>query len=190
MLLTRSPLIRPASWASSFDLHVLSTPPAFILSQDQTLRKKLQNDTPTAGNNHRCIHSITWRTRCTTHGGAGTLVNQCVKTIGIKKLGTLLSSQTTDAAGFSTTHSRRFAPEQLLHSRPSGSPCQHRSRRHHDPFDSSSEGFTTLARSTLLSTPCSEPDTSRSPWQAHKPYHDETRFGKPDHLFRNTVSHP
>jgi hypothetical protein len=42
VLLTRSPLIHPASWASSFDLHVLSTPPAFILSQDQTLRKKLQ----------------------------------------------------------------------------------------------------------------------------------------------------
>ena len=40
MLLTRSPLIHPASWASSFDLHVLSTPPAFVLSQDQTLRQK------------------------------------------------------------------------------------------------------------------------------------------------------
>src|SRR5690606_16911197 len=34
------PLIHPASWASPFDLHVLSTPPAFILSQDQTLHKK------------------------------------------------------------------------------------------------------------------------------------------------------
>ena len=33
VLLTRSPL----SIATSFDLHVLSTPPAFILSQDQTL---------------------------------------------------------------------------------------------------------------------------------------------------------
>src|SRR5450830_1897506 len=41
VLLTRSPLIHPASWASSFDLHVLSTPPAFILSQDQTLHKCL-----------------------------------------------------------------------------------------------------------------------------------------------------
>ena len=40
MLLTRSPLITGASTGSSFDLHVLSTPPAFILSQDQTLRKK------------------------------------------------------------------------------------------------------------------------------------------------------
>ena len=41
VLLTRSPLIRGASSASPFDLHVLSTPPAFVLSQDQTLRKCL-----------------------------------------------------------------------------------------------------------------------------------------------------
>ena len=36
VLLTRSPLI---SKRDSFDLHVLGTPPAFILSQDQTLVK-------------------------------------------------------------------------------------------------------------------------------------------------------
>ena len=37
VLLTRSPLhVRPGA-VSSFDLHVLGTPPAFILSQDQTL---------------------------------------------------------------------------------------------------------------------------------------------------------
>ena len=41
VLLTRSPLIHRASSASPFDLHVLSTPPAFILSQDQTLRKRI-----------------------------------------------------------------------------------------------------------------------------------------------------
>jgi hypothetical protein len=40
VLLTRSPLIHQASLASPFDLHVLSTPPAFILSQDQTLHKR------------------------------------------------------------------------------------------------------------------------------------------------------
>ena len=28
-------------WATSFDLHVLGMPPAFILSQDQTLQKKI-----------------------------------------------------------------------------------------------------------------------------------------------------
>ena len=42
MLLTRSPLSpknASASWIP-FDLHVLSTPPAFILSQDQTLQQK------------------------------------------------------------------------------------------------------------------------------------------------------
>ena len=37
VLLTRSPLI---SKRDSFDLHVLGTPPAFILSQDQTLMLK------------------------------------------------------------------------------------------------------------------------------------------------------
>ena len=41
VLLTRSPLIQGASSLSPFDLHVLSTPPAFVLSQDQTLHKGL-----------------------------------------------------------------------------------------------------------------------------------------------------
>ena len=40
VLLTRSPLIPHPKVSSSFDLHVLSTPPAFVLSQDQTLREK------------------------------------------------------------------------------------------------------------------------------------------------------
>ena len=41
VLRTRSPLGLPeqAPW-TSFDLHVLSVPPAFILSQDQTLQQK------------------------------------------------------------------------------------------------------------------------------------------------------
>ena len=39
MLLTRSPLSpAPKDWFS-LDLHVLSAPPAFVLSQDQTLRE-------------------------------------------------------------------------------------------------------------------------------------------------------
>ena len=37
-LLTRAPLSKDPEVFFSFDLHVLSTPPAFILSQDQTLR--------------------------------------------------------------------------------------------------------------------------------------------------------
>ena len=41
VLLTRSPLEYPASRAFPFDLHVLSTPPAFVLSQDQTLHDRL-----------------------------------------------------------------------------------------------------------------------------------------------------
>ena len=38
MLLTRAPL----GIATPFDLHVLGTPPAFTLSQDQTLQKKFE----------------------------------------------------------------------------------------------------------------------------------------------------
>ena len=43
MLLTRLPLSTYciATAAASLDLHVLSTPPAFTLSQDQTLQKKM-----------------------------------------------------------------------------------------------------------------------------------------------------
>ena len=38
-LLTRSPLSGVPKGSTPFDLHVLGTPPAFVLSQDQTLKK-------------------------------------------------------------------------------------------------------------------------------------------------------
>ena len=38
-LLTRSPLSKKPKLFTPFDLHVLGTPPAFVLSQDQTLKK-------------------------------------------------------------------------------------------------------------------------------------------------------
>jgi len=38
VLLTRAPLSTHPKTSFPFDLHVLGTPPAFILSQDQTLR--------------------------------------------------------------------------------------------------------------------------------------------------------
>ena len=40
MLLTRSPLSPGPKARFSLDLHVLSAPPAFVLSQDQTLREE------------------------------------------------------------------------------------------------------------------------------------------------------
>ena len=43
-LLTRSPLSDPPKRITPFDLHVLGTPPAFVLSQDQTLKKLYLND--------------------------------------------------------------------------------------------------------------------------------------------------
>ena len=40
VLLTRPPLDSLPKEIHSLDLHVLGTPPAFVLSQDQTLNKK------------------------------------------------------------------------------------------------------------------------------------------------------
>src|SRR5581483_3908760 len=41
VLLTRSPLSPGPKARFSLDLHVLSAPPAFVLSQDQTLREEI-----------------------------------------------------------------------------------------------------------------------------------------------------
>ena len=57
VLLTRSPLIHPASWASSFDLHVLSTPPAFVLSQDQTLHHRPKHQPPPHTQQTVCVQT-------------------------------------------------------------------------------------------------------------------------------------
>jgi hypothetical protein len=50
VLRTRSPLglQEQAPW-TPFDLHVLSTPPAFVLSQDQTLQRKPAEHLAVAG---------------------------------------------------------------------------------------------------------------------------------------------
>src|SRR5256885_16410024 len=42
VLLSRSPLAFPLAGIGPFDLHVLCTPPAFVLSQNQTLRQKIR----------------------------------------------------------------------------------------------------------------------------------------------------
>jgi hypothetical protein len=97
VLLTRSPLIPRPKAGSSSDLHVLSTPPAFVLSQDQTLRKNLRTPrAPPGKTGNRPGHQIQTRPKNTVHatGAAHTAINQ-PKKIGINKHGTLLSSQTT-----------------------------------------------------------------------------------------------
>src|SRR3954453_18922236 len=45
----RSPLGHPPEGGASLDLHVLSTPPAFVLSQDQTLREGLLTSAANVG---------------------------------------------------------------------------------------------------------------------------------------------
>src|SRR5436309_10829950 len=63
VLLTRSRLCPRASPGSSLHLHVLSTPPAFVLSQDQTLREELHKEPVT---NHVGPPSTPWRPRSMT----------------------------------------------------------------------------------------------------------------------------
>ena len=56
-LLTRPPLSHSSNrsnQSASLDLHVLSTPPAFILSQDQTLVKNISNWLLHQSNNQVC----------------------------------------------------------------------------------------------------------------------------------------
>src|ERR1700745_748665 len=48
VLLTRSPLSPVPKGRFSLDLHVLSAPPAFVLSQDQTLREEWSPAKPTS----------------------------------------------------------------------------------------------------------------------------------------------
>ena len=56
VLLTRAPLYNTVLLRYfSFDLHVLSTPPAFVLSQDQTLQKNLILCNVTQGNLTDCV---------------------------------------------------------------------------------------------------------------------------------------
>ena len=105
VLLTRSPLEYPPPqwWAFPFDLHVLSTPPAFVLSQDQTLQPQHTNKCVCRAQNKNknkikvfqaCISS-TRATHPHHYQGRGvrhphnTSVWVCVV------LGTLLSSHTT-----------------------------------------------------------------------------------------------
>ena len=67
VLLSRSPLASTRGWVP-FDLHVLGTPPAFILSQDRTLRPKYLGFEPvrssqSIADRFRSIHMVLYRKR-------------------------------------------------------------------------------------------------------------------------------
>ena len=85
MLLTRSPLTTHPKADGPFDLHVLSTPPAFVLSQDQTLQ---QNQKETPPQQHTSGQQTPAKTTHPTHRQA--------QQTPTNKQSTLLSSQRTD----------------------------------------------------------------------------------------------
>ena len=102
VLLTRSPLEHPPEGGASFDLHVLSTPPAFVLSQDQTLRECLpvigcthhESGTTTGIRRSFTASSLCFLQRNLAPADAGDGVSTYLALI----FGTLLSSQGTDAS--------------------------------------------------------------------------------------------
>src|SRR3712207_3943927 len=83
VLLTRSPLNFPPKRKAPFDLHVLSTPPAFVLSQDQTLRRCLNQA------ENRELDALDIHQPKETHKKGATYL--------ALTFGTLLSSQRADA---------------------------------------------------------------------------------------------
>jgi hypothetical protein len=88
VLLTRSPLTTTPKSNGPFDLHVLSTPPAFVLSQDQTLQQKPKEKQP----HHPQAAERSQQT--TTHTTKHVRVGTTNHTQPFN--GTLLSSQRTD----------------------------------------------------------------------------------------------
>src|ERR1700730_14419159 len=91
VLLTRSPLEHPPKGAFPFDLHVLSTPPAFVLSQDQTLQTKTPTQKGRQNSNQRNLTNKQTKPHPDT-GHQNAAKKTTTKT---KPPNTLLSSQTT-----------------------------------------------------------------------------------------------
>jgi hypothetical protein len=105
VLLTRSPLEHPASRAFPFDLHVLSTPPAFVLSQDQTLQTKTPHPQQAGKNSNqnnltRQKDTKNWHQQNKTTPPTREVKSMAKKTTTkTKPPNTLLSSQTTPVFG-------------------------------------------------------------------------------------------
>ena len=76
MLLTRSRLCPGPKPGSSLHLHVLSTPPAFVLSQDQTLREELLAHRPGGLRTVTKSSSVTlvWPRYTRRHGHDGSIL--------------------------------------------------------------------------------------------------------------------
>jgi hypothetical protein len=92
LLTCYSPVRRSSThkWAFPLDLHVLSTPPAFVLSQDQTLHRKLEKETLTNSQTQTDPESSKNR-----HPKKMTRQTKIIRRLS----NTLLSSQKSDAPG-------------------------------------------------------------------------------------------
>jgi hypothetical protein len=86
VLLTRSPLYSPVLLpAFSFDLHVLGTPPALILSQDQTLMLTRWNPQTLAGRNSENMRRSARRSLARISFAFLHVQPDCQRTIALKR---------------------------------------------------------------------------------------------------------
>src|SRR4051812_39558645 len=105
VLLTRSRLCPRASPGSSLLLHVLSTPPAFVLSQDQTLREELHEKLSLVCAPHRAEAQRAHDCRglytvAPTHDGVLLYLTLCRRTDAL--------SAPVDGSNLDAHHDRRF----------------------------------------------------------------------------------
>ena len=127
VLLTRSPLEYPASRAFPFDLHVLSTPPAFVLSQDQTLQKNKQKTI--TGKKQRNQQNNNKQQTPTTTIDAHVRVHVHIQTKFASSNDTLSSSQTTPPP---TTQHPRCRAANSDHTNIQTPPQNHKPPRHNN----------------------------------------------------------
>src|SRR5699024_12304142 len=99
----------PTRRSSDLDLHVLSTPPAFILSQDQTLQTKTKCSDQLRSKQTRRKHPAPGNTA--HHPTEVGQPQQPFKKMASNKLGTLLSSQTTTPTN-QHTHTRHASQQE------------------------------------------------------------------------------
>ena len=131
VLLTRSPLEHPHQKmmrAFPFDLHVLSTPPAFVLSQDQTLQKTNKKIT---GKKQRNQQNKNKQQTTNTKKPFSARVHVHVQTTKfVSSNDTLSSSQTTPPP--TTQHHKKHRAVNSDHTNIQTPPQNHKPPRHNN----------------------------------------------------------
>ena len=149
VLLTRSPLEHPHQkvGAFPFDLHVLSTPPAFVLSQDQTLQKNKQKNKTGKKQRNQQNNNKQQTTNTKNHFGAHVHVH--IQTKFASSNDTLSSSQTTPPP--TTQHPKQARAANSDHTNIQTPPQNHKPPRHNNK---NRDGYHAIPVTLLDLCPC------------------------------------